>query len=558
MTVTDYWVIGAFTVLVLVIGVSFSKTSGKDIKSFFAAGGEVPWWINSLSLFMGFHSAATFVVWGSIAYSSGWVAITIQWTMVFAGVLLAIITAPKWNKTKSLTAAEYITNRLGSNVQKSYSYLYLAVMVFSTGVALYAIGVIMQGVTGFTLYHSIILLGIIIVLYTTLGGLWSVVVTDVLQFVILMAVTIIVFILSLKQIGGFEHFFHSPHPAGFFHLSNQEYTWPFLIAFGFYNFLFLSGQFGFVQRYTSVKTPKDASKVGFMFGALYVIVPIIWMLPPMIFRFTNPGLMGAENENAYLEMSKSVLPQGMLGLMVIALIMASTSNLQGVLNISSGVITNDLYKLIFPKSTEKRLLVVAKLANVFFGIVMIILALLIPLMGGVTKVVISIGALTGGPMFIPILWSLYSKRQNGKSAITVTFVSLISLFFLKFILPIITNFKLETGPEMVWGVIIPVLLILTSEIWLKLSKYNNNQFNDYLAYQKSKIVETNDYSIEADEENKLGIRKIGIGIGVTGLIILTIGILAVKNQLYGIVSGILLIGIGLIIFYYSYKKIKKE
>jgi hypothetical protein len=78
-----------------------------------------------------------------------------------------------------------------------------------------------------------------------------------------------------------------------------------------------------------------------------------------------------------------------------------------------------------------------------------------------------------------------------------------------------------------------------------------------MLYQKNKIVETNDYTIEADQENKLGIRKIGIGIGVTGLIILTIGILAVKNQLYGIVSGSFLILIGSVIFYYSYQKNKK-
>ena len=558
MTTTDYGVIVAFTLLVLTIGVSFSKTSGKDIKSFFAAGGEVPWWINSLSLFMGFHSAATFVVWGSIAYSSGWVSVTIQWTMVFGGLLLAVITAPKWHKTKSLTAAEFITHRLGSNVQKTYSYLYLAVMVFSTGVALYAIGVIMQGVTGISLHHSIIILGIIIVLYTTLGGLWAVVVTDVLQFVILMSVTIIVFILSLKKIGGFENFLHSPHPNGFLNLANHEYTWPFLIAFGFYNFLFLSGQFGFVQRYTSVKTPKDASKVGLMFGALYVIVPIIWMLPPMIFRFTNPGLVGAENENAYLEMSKAVLPRGMLGLMVIALIMASTSNLQGVLNISSGVITNDLYKLIFPSSSEKRLLFVAKLANVFFGVVMIVLAVFIPLMGGVTKVVISIGALTGGPMFIPILWSLFSKKQNGKSAIIVTGLSLLVLFSLKFILPTITNLTLETGPEMVCGIIIPALFIIISEIWLKVNHYNNKAYRDYKLYQENKVIEITDYSEEAEAENNQGKRKIGIGIAATGLIICTIGILATKDQIYGITAGSFLTIVGLVILYYSFKNDKKR
>ncbi len=76
------------------------------MKSFFAAGGAVPWWINGLSLFMGFVSAGTFVVWGSIAYTSGWVAITIQWTMCLAGFLVGFLIAPKWHKTKSLTAAE--------------------------------------------------------------------------------------------------------------------------------------------------------------------------------------------------------------------------------------------------------------------------------------------------------------------------------------------------------------------------------------------------------------------------------------------------------------------
>lgn len=129
MTITDYIVIVLFSLLILFIGLSFSKTSGKDMKSFFAAGGAVPWWINSLSLFMGFVSAGTFVVWGSIAYSSGLVAITIQWTMSIAGFLVGFLIAPKWHKTKSLTAAEYISNRLGVHIQKAYSYIYLCIVI---------------------------------------------------------------------------------------------------------------------------------------------------------------------------------------------------------------------------------------------------------------------------------------------------------------------------------------------------------------------------------------------------------------------------------------------
>jgi solute:Na+ symporter, SSS family len=88
MTTLDYFIIVLFSILILFIGLSFSKTSGKDMKSLFAAGGAVPWWINGLSLFMGFVLAGTFVVCGSIAYTSGWVAITIQWTMCLAGFMM--------------------------------------------------------------------------------------------------------------------------------------------------------------------------------------------------------------------------------------------------------------------------------------------------------------------------------------------------------------------------------------------------------------------------------------------------------------------------------------
>lgn len=556
MTTTDFWVIAAFALLIVLIGISFSKTSGKDMKSFFAAGGEVPWWINSISLFMGFVSAGTFVVWGSIAYSSGWVAITIQWTMLIAGLLVGFITAPKWHKTKSLTAAEFITFRLGEKVQKTYSYLYLAVMVFMTGTYLYAVGRILEVSSGISLTTSIVSLGIMVIIYTTLGGLWAVVVTDVLQFVILISATIILFPLSLSKIGGVESFLSSAKTEGLLQFTNHEYTWTFLIAFALYNFFYLSGQYGFVQRYTSVKTPKDSRKVGFMFGAFYLILPIIWMVPPMIYRTINPGLVGLQNEGAFLMMCKDVLPAGMIGLMLVALIMASNSSLQAVLNISSGVITNDLYKVIYPKSTEIRLLIVAKIANLFFGLLMIGIALLIPFMGGVTEVVISIGSLTGAPMYLPILWALFSKKQNGKSAMIITVVSLIAMFALKFLTPVVFNYTFPIAYEMAWSIIIPAIAILVSEYWLRKINYNDKAYTNYVAYQQKKTIEQIDNSDEAQAENKQGIRMIGVGIVVTGMIISVLGILGSTGKIFILSLGGVLTVLGGAIFFRFIKKSK--
>ena len=118
MNILDYITIILFSIGVLITGVSFSKT-GKDMKSFFSGGGNVPWGMSGLSLFMGFFSAGTFVVWGSIAYSYGMVSIIIQLTMAVAGYAVGTWIAHRWRRTHSLTAAEYITGRLGVKTQKT-------------------------------------------------------------------------------------------------------------------------------------------------------------------------------------------------------------------------------------------------------------------------------------------------------------------------------------------------------------------------------------------------------------------------------------------------------
>lgn len=545
MTTLDYFIIVLFSILILFIGLSFSKTSGKDMKSFFAAGGAVPWWINGLSLFMGFVSAGTFVVWGSIAYTSGWVAITIQWTMCLAGFLVGFVIAPKWHKTKSLTAAEYISNRFGLKVQKSYSYIYLSIMLFMTGVYIYAVSRILEVSTGIPLYLSIALLGTIVIIYTSLGGLWAVVVTDTLQFVILTAAAIVVVPLSLDKIGGISQFINSVPSDGFFNLSNHEYTLNFLIGFGLYNFFYLSGQWGFVQRYTSVATPRDAKKVGILFGVLYLVSPVIWMLPPMIYRALNPELTGLQDEGAYLMMCKEVLPAGMLGLMLISLVFATNSSVQGVLNISAGVITNDLYKNKFPESTEKRLMVVAKSSTLVFGLLTIGIAMLVPLMGGAKEVVLSVAALTGCPMYLPLIWSLYSKKQTGFTTLLTTVVSLIITLFFKFILPLINGFNLSREGEMMLGVGVPAAILLIIEIALRLKNKPETEYLKYLELKANKPVQEVASAIESAAENNQGLKMISIGILATGLIIGGLGAMAENGKAYvlGMAAILLLIGL---------------
>lgn len=543
----DFITIGIFTLGILLAGVSFSK-SGKNMKSFFAAGGQVPWWINGLSLFMGFFSAGTFVVWGSIAYSDGWVAITIQSAMCIAGFGVALFIAPRWRKTGVLTAAEYISRRLGVQVQKMYTYLFLLISMFTTGSFLYPVAKIVEVSTGFPLQSCILILGGISILYVTVGGLWAVVVTDVLQFVILTAAVLIVVPLSFEKVGGFSQFIDKA-PTDFFSLFNGEYTIVFIIAFCLYNLFFLGGNWSYVQRYTTVKDQKDARKVGLLFGTLYFVSPILWMLPPMIYRVLNPELSGLANEGAYLLMCKEALPSGLLGLMLGGMIFATASSLNGTLNISAGVFTHDIYARLFPSTSEDKMMKIARCSTIGFGLLAIIVALLIPLMGGIVNVVISVAALTGVPLYLPIIWTLFSKRQTAASVMTATLGSLLLNAFFKFVSPYAFDFSFTRAEEMATGVAFPVIILVIWEIYATIKGIEDKKH----LFCKEREKEGDHNKVEKNDNSK-SLQVIGIGIAASGLLIMVLGILADSGQLLVCGISFILIILGLFCIYKSKKK----
>lgn len=549
MALLDIITIILFASGILLTGLLFAKR-GKSMKSFFAAGGEVPWSINGLSLFMGFFSAGTFVVWGSIAYSLGWVSVTIQWTMALAGFLVGLLIAPRWNKTGTLTVAEYIDKRLGGATQKSYTIIFLFVSLFTTGSFLYPVAKILEGATGLPLASCVCLLGGGCILYVSVGGLWAVVVTDVLQFIILAAAVIIVIPLSFNHVGGVITFVESV-PDMFFNLSGTEYTIGFIIAYGIYNAIFLGGNWAYVQRYTSVKTAKDSRKVGFLFGALYIVCPVLWMLPPMLYRVKNPGLEGLDIENAYLMICKEVLPKGILGMMLGGMIFSTASSLNSTLNISSGVFTNDIFKKLFPSSSNKTLMLVARLSTVAFGILAVVVALLIPLMGGIVNVVISVAALTGVPLYLPVIWTLFSKRQTGSSILTTTIASLFVNFLFKFVF-IHFGLELSREQEMILGVVFPVLLLISFELYYHFRNQTSKYYSGYEAWQKNNMLLKSQCTTEENEQasadNKFSIKVIGIGIMVASLLIGILGGLASFGQLFVVALALCLLVLGFVIY----------
>lgn len=557
MSLLDIITILLLTVGVLTAGMAFSK-KGKNMTSFFAAGGAVPWQMSGLSLFMGFFSAGTFVVWGSVAYLYGWVSISIQWTMAIAGLIVGTFIAPRWHRTGSLTVAEYINKRLGIPTQKTYTFLFLFISLFLTASFLYPVAKIVEVSTGLDLNLCIILLGIFCILYVSAGGLWAVVSTDILQFIILVAAIIIVVPLSVERVDGISTFL-AKVPDTFFNAANAEYTLVFIIAFGIYNTIFLGGNWAYVQRFTCVRTETDSKKVGWFFAALYFINPILWMLPPMLYHVLNPSLGVMESEGAYLLMCKEVLPKGVLGLMIGGMIFATTSAMNSKLNIASGVVTNDIFKRLKPNSSEKSLMLVARLSTIAFGIISILIALLIPRMGGVVNVVISLAALTGVPLYLPIIWTLFSKRQTGTSVLTATIVSLLVNGLFKFVTPSLFGFSFDRTEEMVFGVAFPVLLMIGFEIYYKITKQISTFLESYKIWENENHAKreqiTPEELLEVKKENKYSQKVIGFGVAFIGLAIFILGLLAPVYKIFVAATGFGFIVLGLLLVKFASPKI---
>ncbi|RDB07268.1 sodium:solute symporter family protein [Runella aurantiaca] len=553
----DTAVIFIFSAFVLAIGMMFART-GRNLKSFFAGGEAVPWFIGGLSLFMSFFSAGTFVAWGSIAYKHGWVAVTIQWTMCLGAIVTGLFLAPRWRATGNLTAAEFIRERLGERVQKTYIGIFTLVSVFIKGSVLYPVAKLVSISLGFPLVESTIVLGLFMIAYTAVGGLWAVMVTDILQFVILTAAVFILLPLSLDKVGGFDKFTQSV-PDDFFNLLHGEYTLGFVMAFVLYHIAYIGGNWTFVQRYTSVDSTKSARKVAFLFAALYLVSPMIWMLPPMIYRALNPGLVGLDTENAYLLICKAVLPPGLLGLMLTGMYFSTSASANTTLNVVSAVFTNDIYKgFINPQASDKQLIKIARLSSWGFGLGMIVIALLVPAAGGIVEVVLSISAISGGPLLAPPLWALFSKRINGKTTFLITVIGLTVNLFFKVLSPWLLDFKLSRALETIIGIGLPLVLLLAYELYARSKGLISEEYEQYLATKATrkaaKLAETEEEAIEIKRQNRFGMRVIAGALVFVAVMLLGLSAFATSGGM--VTAGIaVVILLGAIIPWYAAQKI---
>lgn len=479
----DYVVLALYLAGTLALG-GFFYFRNKTAKDMFSASGQSPWWVSGLSSFMTMFSAATFVVWGSIAYEYGIVAISINIGYGVAALAVGYFVAGRWKTIGVSSAAEYMALRFGAAVVHFYTWVLMAFRLTGSAVALYGLSVLLSALmplpdghllqdpqTGnMSVQAAILIFGSVVVLYTMAGGLWAVLMTDVIQFIVLTLAVVFVVPLILLNVGGFQGF-ASRAPDGFFNLVAGEYTWFFLAGWSLVTFFMIGADWAFVQRFVSVRTAKDARKGTYLFGVLYLISPFLWLTPPLVYRVIDPN---ANPEQAYILASKLVLPAGMVGLMVAAMFSATASLISSQLNVFAGALTETFYASRFSgEANERRLIWVGRGFATLLGALIIILAIQIPTIGGAASVILAATSLIVGPLLAPALAGLFSKTLSVRSIWLVFIVAVGVALILKFLLPSIGDTSsvgwLQSAAkwaqdshravDLIVGVVVPILVV---------------------------------------------------------------------------------------------------
>jgi len=482
LSTLDWIIVFSYFALSLFIGIKASKKAGKDTKSFFLAGRNMPWWLLGVSMVATTFSTDTpnlvtdLVRQNGVSGNWGW------WAFLLTGMLTVFVYAKLWHRSGVLTDIEFYELRYSGKAAaflRGFRALYLG-LVFNVlvmgAVSLAAIkfGEIVLGWPG---WLTLTVACSITLAYSTLGGLKAVIITDFVQFVLAMIGSIwaMLYILSLDQIGGLSNLLIDNNVVDKLALipdpSNPDVWVPVLLVplavqwwASYYPGSEPGGGGYIAQRMFSAKDEQNAVSATLFFNiAHYALRPWPWILIALSSLVIYPELSDLQTAFPNLPPDKlghdvaypamlTLLPNGLLGLVAASLIAAFMSTMSTQLNLGASYLVNDFYhRFISPDASEKQLVSMGRLFTIISIILGSGLGLLLTSAGQAFNLLLMIGAGTG--MIYILRWFWW--RINAYTEIVAMISSLIIALYFNFI-----NQSYENWEKIVFG------SLLTTIVWI--------------------------------------------------------------------------------------------
>ncbi len=435
----DFGVIAGYFLIIILIG-SFVARFSRGTKDYFTAGANLPWWLAAISFWMATFSSLAFVTYSELGYKYGLTALVLYNTGLPSMLVAALVFVRRWRRARQMSPIGFIETRFNATLGQVFVWTGIPLRVADNAIRIYATAVFLSAALAaeaLTMTRVIWMTGMIGLVYSFLGGQWSVIVTDFVQFVILALAVFMVLPLSVREVGGFGSFFDRM-PAEFTEFLQPPYDlYQILVYIVLFIFTYNAG-WTMIQKYNCVRSEKDARKLIYAVMAWTFLSSLIFFLPPMFSRVVFPDLENARFSYAY--MSLTVLPVGMMGVMIAAIFSATLSTLSNEYTMLSAVLTNDFYaRVVRPGATETHYVGIARLNAVIMGVLTTLIAVGLQYVQGMNLFDIMMKAYTAfaPAIMTPLLGGILVRRLNSRGAlagIVAGFISGATLLVLNILL----------------------------------------------------------------------------------------------------------------------------
>lgn len=450
LSTLDWAIIVAFFAVTMLIGLWASRKAGRSSKDFFLSGRDMPWWLLGVSMVATTFSADTPNLVTDIVRKNGVAGNWVWWAFLLTGMATVFIYAKLWRRSGITTDLEFYELRYSgaeATFLRGFRAIYLGVffnvMIMATVLlAGIKIGGIMLGISPL---QTVLIVSVVTVIYSSLGGLRGVILTDFFQFILSMIGMVIAaaYIINLPEVGSISKLISHPNVADkidfFPDFNDLNVAVPLFfipIAVQWWSAWYPGaepGGGGYVaQRMLSTKNEKDAIKATLFFNAAhYALRPWPWILIALASLIFFPELENIKEsfplvsdnilaDDLAFPAMLTLLPAGLIGLVIAALIAALMSTISTHLNWGSSYIVNDFYqRFINSEASQKQQVRVGRISTFILMILSAIMALYLTNAMQAFNILLQIGAGTGLLFLLRWFW----WRINAYSEIAAMIVS---------------------------------------------------------------------------------------------------------------------------------------
>jgi len=442
ISLVDSIIIIAYIVGILIIGIMSVKLKKITSEGYFLAGRGLKWPFVGAALFASNISTIHLVGLAASGYNEGLVWGNFEWLAAVTLILLGLVFAPIYFKSKISTLPEFMEKRYGPESRTTLAFIAIITALFiHIGMSLYAGAVVFESFFGINLVTSILVISLITAIYTILGGLKAVVITETIQTVIfvfgaILLTVIAIFALPDKGIHTLAELKTQLKPGQLVMLHTKDslsllgkggvesgLTWyACLLGYPILGLWYWCSDQTIVQRVLGSKSKHDAQLGPIFAGFLKLLTPFILIFPGVIAYILFKNIIGTNANQALPVMIDQLLPIGLKGLMAATLLAALMSTIAAALNSSSTLVAFDIVKRINPATSDRQQIRVGRIT----AVIVMLLAIFWSTQGGkfssIFEAINKIASALAPPVATVFLFGVFSKRGTRQAGI-ITLIS---------------------------------------------------------------------------------------------------------------------------------------